>query len=440
MIYSEKEKRVLTAFIYRPIMTNIIAFVMQIGLNNKINLQETSDIILEMENIDFVNSNYLNNATNYKGSGVRIKNIYEQRCHSYFMEIVFRRYCDCLLKKEHNLFIHDTMGSTLSVNKVKSNDMLISDFCKNNFNNAIEELVFNKGKLDSNYKDIIMTILDPSVPMNNKKFYLNRFSSKDVKIIQEVVEQFLTDFIVYVVRSLNNNNLPVFIKYIDSLKNMLTSFYTKKGIEEINGDVIKLHEEVKDPDSLVVETMLDSGLFRLDWARRFYGSIDKFNGCVSRLKNKNPLLYERCQKEFSKEKELVSELIDKVCYYLENKIKLEDGSYRNFTIIDYYSLTTLSIESLNIMIRGIKLEYNKTKLLRDFISSSLRGSYINEKDALAINFFMNIGSEKRNLLLEEKKALINYMNENGIPMRTETYSSLVTEYARGRILLPHNNK
>ena len=59
MIYSEKEKRVLTAFIYRPIMTNIIAFVMQIGLNNKINLQETSDIILEMENIDFVNSNYL---------------------------------------------------------------------------------------------------------------------------------------------------------------------------------------------------------------------------------------------------------------------------------------------------------------------------------------------------------------------------------------------
>ena len=53
---------------------------------------------------------------------------------------------------------------------------------------------------------------------------------------------------------------------------------------------------------------------------------------------------------------------------------------------------------------------------------------------------MNIGSEKRNLLLEEKKALINYMNENGIPMRTETYSSLATEYARGRILLPHNNK
>ena len=436
MLYSEQSKKVLTAFIYRHVKTDMLTFVKNIGIDNNLSLVDVTAIILDSSNIKCIKSYFYNNDIN------RLKRLYNERVHSLLMEIVFKQYDSGLIKKDSSVLLHETMGSTLFSKKNSTfEDLAIRDFCSHMFKYAIEIGFLASSDLSDKYKDNIVTVLDPSIPLFNKNYYLNKLTAEDMKVIKDKVENFFADFIVYAARFTNNRNLEILIRYTDSVKDMITSNYIQKSVKSPvnNTKNVESDTNIKDPDSLIVEMMLDSGLFRFDWARLFYGSTRNLQTVVNKVKVKNPELYARYQEHIEKEKELVNKLIDVVYYYLNNGVKLADGTSRRFTIIDYYSLTTLSVESLDIMTKGLKMDADKFRALKTFISSNVRSSHLTEEQALGLNFYMTIGSEKRNLLLEEKRAIIAYLKEYEIPLRSNTYSTLVREYAHGRILIPQIN-
>ena len=84
MLYSEQSKKVLTAFIYRHVKTDMLTFVKNIGIDNNLSLVDVTAIILDSSNIKYIKSYFYNNDIN------RFKRLYNERVHSLLMEIVFK--------------------------------------------------------------------------------------------------------------------------------------------------------------------------------------------------------------------------------------------------------------------------------------------------------------------------------------------------------------
>ena len=168
MLYSEQSKKVLTAFIYRHVKTDMLTFVKNIGIDNNLSLVDVTAIILDSSNIKYIKSYFYNNDIN------RLKRLYNERVHSLLMEIVFKQYDSGLIKKDSSVLLHETMGSTLFSKKNSTfEDLAIRDFCSHMFKYAIEIGFLASSDLSDKYKDNIVTVLDPSIPLFNKNYYLS---------------------------------------------------------------------------------------------------------------------------------------------------------------------------------------------------------------------------------------------------------------------------
>ena len=144
------------------------------------------------------------------------------------------------------------------------------------------------------------------------------------------------------------------------------------------------------------------------------------------------------------EYEYLEEILDIMCYYLQNGIPVpdEENTKRNFTIIDYYNLTNYPLEKLKARAVTLKLlnDNNNRKLFMTFVAqNSQKGSFclkINLQSILNdLEITKQFGSTYRKLTSDEKIAIYYLLKEHKIPMTFENFNIAVSEYAHNRLFL-----
>jgi len=135
---------------------------------------------------------------------------------------------------------------------------------------------------------------------------------------------------------------------------------------------------------------------------------------------------------------VISDILDKI----KNGVVLEDGSIRQFTIIDYYRTLDLSFsETYKILEKNFSLE--DIVLFRSFISVNSNfvkwidasiNNYYKSKVVLGVQFDENkkiIPNTGREITLDEKKIIIDYIRSIGAPINDKTVTIVQRELVRG---------
>ena len=144
------------------------------------------------------------------------------------------------------------------------------------------------------------------------------------------------------------------------------------------------------------------------------------------------------------EREYLEEILDIMCYCLQNGIPVpgDENTKRNFTIIDYYSLTSYPLEKLKLRAVTLNLlsNNNDRKLFMTFVTqNSQKGNYVLNVSLQSILDDLEItkqfGSTYRKLTSDEKIAIYYLLKERKMPMTFENFNVAVSEYAHNRLFL-----
>ena len=124
-----------------------------------------------------------------------------------------------------------------------------------------------------------------------------------------------------------------------------------------------------------------------------------------------------------------------------NTIKSFIKNEKEFTIIDYQKITNLNVMELKKMYNRLDLSNEDKKVLSTFLSPITKSSKLPIKQILSMTISMK---DKNNNTIpvspEEIKEIINYMEENEIPIVTQAYNTILKMYINKEIDISKKNR
>ena len=124
-----------------------------------------------------------------------------------------------------------------------------------------------------------------------------------------------------------------------------------------------------------------------------------------------------------------------------NTIKSFIKNEKEFTIIDYQKITNLNVMELKKMYNRLDLSNEDKKVLSTFLSPITKSSKLPIKQILSMTISMK---DKNNNSIpvspEEIKEIINYMEENEIPIVTQAYNTILKMYINKEIDISKKNR
>ena len=124
-----------------------------------------------------------------------------------------------------------------------------------------------------------------------------------------------------------------------------------------------------------------------------------------------------------------------------NTIKSFIKNEKEFTIIDYQKITNLNVMELKKMYNRLDLSNEDKKVLSTFLSPITKSSPLQIKQILSMTISMK---DKNNNSIpvspEEIKEIINYMEENEIPIVTQAYNTILKMYINKEIDISKKNR
>lgn len=151
---------------------------------------------------------------------------------------------------------------------------------------------------------------------------------------------------------------------------------------------------------------------------------------------------EKIEKQRNRRFAIIISMIYKLIDYIKNGIECEDGSIKQFDIIDYYLFTKLEFDFfLNIISEfNVKLSNEEYKILKTFFAKNKKATKDNFKDMAKIlrsDSIQIVGN--RTILLEEKELIVKYLKDNKIPQNVVTYNLVLRRYLDSKIILNTKN-
>ena len=284
------------------------------------------------------------------------------------------------------------------------------------------------------HSDLIMKLVDKNINREYKEYLLENLDTIDLLNISKVILCYFESY-----------NLKQYADDLKEVTNIVMNIYNKK-IEQKNSTMEdKKQFLTKEKNTYSSETYiqyyLDSGMIKIEWINRFKIPSSIFSDHVRNVKKSNPKLYERYIRYQKEEEKLLIKLAETISYYYENGIVVGENEKRKFTILDYYFITSIHLNTFLKAIKGLKIDAKTLVNVKCFCTTYSNSTSINERNISNLNFYKNFGSEKRNLLPDEVREIVSFFKENDIPLEDTTYLAFINEYAACRILLPtHNNK
>jgi len=305
-------------------------------------------------------------------------------------------------------------------------------------------------------------------PEQIKKYY-ELLNSVDLRTRMHIVKELKPNYIAVAEFSQNHIN-PNTKEISDKLKSYISEvneiFDAKENLKKQEELKIKLEERKRELEQKKTEQKMELLPIAKETIRAFIESDTKTIKEYCELFNISENMFERyveVVKEydldlFNKYLERTSNIskqsyavimskaksiIDKI----KNGVELEDGTKRDFTIIDYYLSTKLSLDELFNLIKK-DLTAADVRAFRNFASKNsniqLWGeqrieNYYNTDITLGIKFDSNnkiIPNSGHTLTQEEKEYIIKYIRLLNVPLCQQTVNIIQKEIIDGKIIVP----
>lgn len=280
-------------------------------------------------------------------------------------------------------------------------------------------------------EEIIKIVSEPGIKLSTLstfKDYVNRHHNGDVKVKEQ----------------------------LKSKIKMYTDYILEKNKQELEEKKLKALQE-KLP--IVIETITkfinDTECYTIDYFCYKY-SFDKktFEEYVTIIREYQTDLYNIYDKKINESRSQRYAIIINQVKYIIEKLKNGIEEYdvnRPFDIIDYYSVTNISLENLLRIAKDI-VSPSEINILKKFITQNISGAKHNPSvisqimsEKVIINYEKDsrgnpIPGTEEIFSAEEKERLINYLREKNIPINLKTYNILYRRYRNGTIDINQTEK
>lgn len=147
---------------------------------------------------------------------------------------------------------------------------------------------------------------------------------------------------------------------------------------------------------------------------------------------------------------IITNQIKQIITYLKTGIK-QHGIIRPFDLIDYYLLTKISLKDILTISKDI-ITTNEFSLLKKFVTQNIEGNNHNPNvinQIMSETVIINYQKDKKGNPIpgteeifsnEEKQKIINFLNQEQIPLNLKTYNIAYRRYRNGTIDLNITNK
>lgn len=178
---------------------------------------------------------------------------------------------------------------------------------------------------------------------------------------------------------------------------------------------------------------LNSGLSKKDYCILYNVDIKLFDKYIEVIEKLDRDLYDKYNEYISA---IMSENYKKILIklnsiikFIKNGVQINKTEQRKFDLIDYYLITSIELDKMKqIAQKSLNSDDYKT-----FVSFVRKNSSVGLKNTNAIgNYYSTLTKiGDREISLEEKKSLIDYLKKNNIPINTLTISLIQKRYING---------
>lgn len=160
---------------------------------------------------------------------------------------------------------------------------------------------------------------------------------------------------------------------------------------------------------------------------------ENFRKTMRLLKENNNELYQKAENALQ---EKISEKITPTEEILNllNSLKEHIENNKEFTIIDYQSITNISLTEMKKRLNNLDLSNEDKRIIQTFVSKTLGSRPLKIKQILSIK--TTLQDKDGNLITpstEEIENIIKFMEENNIPLLTKPYNSILKLYINGEL-------
>lgn len=331
---------------------------------------------------------------------------------------------------------------------------------------AIKNLCYTKEDLDAMYNynfnlDNIKEMKREVIPSTINYLFLDLLTEEDPdKIIDLIQMRYdgdvsrlkirVSNFVVayfpsrkdYLISSLRKK-IDIYYDYVKEQNEQVQEILEKIYKEKQEKEEQKFYDNTKYLLETYIEGTYDNKQYFCDC---FNIKMDYFNQIICLSEKYAPITYQKYKEKIDKQRNrrfaVIISMIYKLIDFIKNGILEEDGSIRQFDIIDYYLFTKIDFDFFLNTINefNVKLTSEEYKILKTFFAKNKKAIKDNFKDIgkiLDSNSIQIVGN--RIILLEEKQLIVKYLKDNKIPQNIITYNLCLRKYLDGKISINTKN-
>lgn len=171
-------------------------------------------------------------------------------------------------------------------------------------------------------------------------------------------------------------------------------------------------------------------------------TLEQFKQFTTIVRKNNVELYNEYENKHKniKRKELKKEIneLEEVIFLIKNGIE-ENGQTRKFASLDYFMHTSLTIDEAQKIMPYMGLSAGDTRAIKHLIGQIMKGKKTTAKELLSIDIqIIDQDNNIRVIQKEEQQLVIDFLEENNIPLLTNLYTETLNKYIKGE--LPELNK
>lgn len=313
----------------------------------------------------------------------------------------------------------------------------------------IEKYKFYNKKYTDNLDSIIEKV-NLAIKLLEKEHKYIHYSIALMKIEKcndmEEIKMIVKNNITY----LTNNNVEIFIR---NYRIILDDKKKQELEEQLLSKIEQAKEEIKKEGVLEKErrkenlyNSVDFNMFlssdiksKDDFCKLMDIGENDFNALFSMLEVKDNELYlkikEKMQSLQGQRYVVLLNKVNDIANKITNGIKLEDGSKRNFEILDYFLSTKLDFDNfIDLYTRNKNIDVASLKSIKMFFRSNKLTSKLNIKQELDGKTIFMIDNTPYEVTRDEKEEVIKYLEEKEIPIYIKIYKQALKRHIKGNLI------
>lgn len=309
------------------------------------------------------------------------------------------------------------------------------ELCRRNYN-------LNNNNLEGIFPNFFVSLLK----INDNNEVIRKFVEFDKKYFE--INHNLKNFVV---------SYPISSELREDLFNKLKIYH---DYLKLNRDRVKEEQKIKDKSQYVKENLATAVSIVINFINGKYDNTEKycldiqlektdFDKYLELVRQNDEQLYNKYLQHIESNKNKVYEdLLSKaliVINLIKNGVE-EKGAKRDFDLVDYYKYLPLGFDRMLRIFRE-NLDLDDYKLLSTYINKNKNDKELSDTEINNIynmKTIVNVQLDEENkvipgtgreITVEEKQNIVNYLRNNNIPVTNKTYNIIYRRWLSGELVL-----